>query len=197
MSRDSRQMDRSPERFAEQLSELDAGMQIEQPKVDWGKAVAKRRVQRQMATSIAGSLVVLGLIAPAVWFANQPAEPIKGGKPSGAELAENKEEVRAAAEREIIAFDRELSQLNRSIASINRRERSRKAHSKLTKLLKAAPSTKSGFSDPVEEGALVMLAAAEKAVQKHGRDAGMALYRRVVEIFPETRSAEIARRNLM
>jgi hypothetical protein len=197
MSRDSRQLDRSPEGFAEQLSDLDAGMQIELPKVDWSKAVAKRRAQRKMVTSIAGSVVVLCFLAPVVWFANQPAESIKGGKPAGVDLAKSKGEVRAAAARELLTLDRELSQLDRRIASINRRERSRKANLKMAKLLKAGPQVKSNFSDPVEEGALVMLAAAEKAVQKEGREAGMALYRRVVEIFPETRSAEVARRHLM
>lgn len=199
MSHDSRHMRDPSNRFAEQLSDLDAGLRIKQPKVDWSSVVAKRRARRQLTKSIAASVVVLSFVLPAVWYANRPGIQPIGGKPTGGqgELARNEEAVRAAARSEVLAMDRELSQINRQIASLQRKERSRKANMKAEAILKANPPSKATFSDPIEEGALVMLAAAEKTAKKEGKEAGQALYRRVVEIFPDSRSAEIARRELM
>jgi hypothetical protein len=200
MNRDSRHTDRHSDRFAEQFSELDSGLRIEQPKVDWAGVAAKRRANRRLVKSIAGSAAVLCLILPVVWYANRSSDEPVGTRPSGSgrEMAGNSAEtIRAEAKQELLAMDRELSQLNRRIASLQRKERSRKANLKTAAILKALPPEKSDYSDPVEEGALVMLAAAEKAAQKNGKEAGLALYRRVVEIFPSSRSAEIARRELM
>lgn len=200
MSRDSRQLDdpsdRLPERFVEQLADADAGMQLQPLKVDWAGIVAKRRARRRVNRSIAGAAVMICFVLPGVWYANRPVSPPRDEKAAPA-FVEHEATVRAAAKQELVDMDREISQLNRQIASLQRKERSRKANLKMVELLKATPATKSDFSDPIEEGALVMLAAAEKAAQKDGKEAGLALYRRIVEIFPESRSAEIARRELM
>lgn len=197
MSRDSRQLDSSSDRFAEQLSDLDAGMQLQRPDIDWRRAAAKRCARRQLMTSISGSLVVLLLVGSVVWLSSQPFRSEGEKDAVKVDVATFEKVQHARIERELVALNRELTQLDRSITSFNRRERSRKATTKIAVLQKTTSPLKSGFSDPVEEGALVMLAAAEKASQKDGRDAALPLYRRVVEIFPETRSAEIARRNLM
>lgn len=200
MSHDSRQLDdpsdRLFERAVEQLAVADAGLQLQPPKVDWAGAVAKRRTRRRVHRTIAGAAVVICIVLPGVWYANRSVSPPKGGVGEPA-IATHEAIVPAAAKQELVEMDRELSQLNRQIASLQRKDRSRKANLKTAALLKATPPTKSDFSDPIEEGALVMLAAAEKAAQKDGKEAGLALYRRLVEIFPDSRSAEIARRELM
>jgi hypothetical protein len=196
MSRDSRQLDDPSDRFVEQLSVADAGMRLQPSKVDWAGIVAQRRTRRRVNRTIAGAVVVICLVLPGVWYANRPASPPKNGI-GGPEFVEHEATAPAAAKQELVEMDRELSQLNRQIASLQRKDRSRKANLKTAALLKATPPTKTDFSDPIEEGALVMLVAAEKAAQKDGKEAGLALYRRVVEIFPESRSAEIARRELM
>lgn len=202
MNRDSRSVDQNSDRFAEQFagpfSEVDSGLRIERPKVDWAGAVAKRRARRQVSRSIVGATAALCVVLSMAWYANRPAPPTAGGAGGNRpEFAENEAKRLAAAKEELVAMDRELSQLNRRIASLQRKERSRKANLKTAELLKANPPGKNSFSDPIEEGALVMLAAAEKTAQKEGKEAGQALYRRIVEIFPDSRSAEIARRELM
>jgi hypothetical protein len=199
MSHDSRHMRDSTDRFAEQFSDVDAGLRIEPPKVDWARAAANRRAHRQITRSLGGAAVVLCLLLPVAWYANRPSEKATGGAPIDGPptLAENDAEIRAAAKQELGDMDRELSRLNRQIASLKQRERSRQANLKSAALLKANPIEKVDHSDPIEEGALVMLAAAEKTAQKEGKAAGLPLYRRIVEIFPDSRSAEIARRELM
>lgn len=200
MSRDSRQFDAPSDRavdgFAEQLAGADAGLQIEPLKLDWAGAAAKRKARRQVTRSLAGAAVMTCLVLLGVWYTNRPDFPPQNGK-GGPGFVEPELALNEAAKQELVNMDRELSQLNRQIASLQRKDRSRKANLKTAALLKATPPTKSDFSDPIEEGALVMLAAAEKAAQKEGKEAGLALYRRIVEIFPESRSAEIARRELM
>lgn len=196
MSRDSRQLDDLSDRFVEQFAGADAGLQIEPLKVDWAGAAAKRRTDRRVNRVIAGAAVMSCFVLFGVWCVNRPVSPPQGGK-GGPGLVEPELALSEAAKQELVNLDRELSQLNRQIASLQRKDRSRKANLKTAALLKATPPIKSDFSDPIEEGALVMLAAAEKAAQKEGKEAGLALYRRIVEIFPESRSAEIARRELM
>ena len=137
--------------------------------------------------------MVICIVLPGVWYANRSVSPPKGGVGEPA-IATHEAIVPAAAKQELVEMDRELSQLNRQIASLQRKDRSRKANLKTAALRKATPPTKSDFSDPIEEGALVMLAAAEKAAQKDGKEAGLCVYRRLVEIFPDSRSAEIAPR---
>jgi hypothetical protein len=188
MSRDSRPSDQ----LAEELRDLDAGLQLNRPKVDWAMVVSARRSRRRTVRMAVGSLIVLAIVLPAAWYATQPGNKREDG-PSMAGGPGVKPEASPETKQELLAMDRELSQIDRSIVSMKRSQRRALAE----KLAKQSKPIVTDSVDPIEEGALVFLAAAEKAERSSGKDASLALYRRLVELFPETRSADIARRQLM
>lgn len=187
MSRDSRPSDQ----LAEELRDLDAGMHVKRPQLDWAKAVSVRRSRRQNVRAAALSVAVLAIVLPAAWFAtrpiSKPGEPLVTSRDPVSPL-----KISLEAKQELLAMDRELSQINRSILSMKRSQRKSLAE-KVAK--RAKPAVVS--IDPIEEGAMEFLAVADKAERSSGKDASLPLYRRLVELFPETRSAEIARRQLM
>jgi hypothetical protein len=204
MSHDSRQLkpakdSSNNDRFIEQFSGVDSGLSIQQPKLDWTKVALQRRARRRISRSAGAALVVLLIASPVVWYANHGGVKPAGIPGTGSDLVvfEAPTASREAIREELLAFDRELSQLERSIVSLKRKDRVRISNRKKEALLQANPAGSKSFADPIEEGALVLLAAAEKAAQKDDKDASLALFRRLVEIFPDTRSADIARRELM
>lgn len=199
MSHDSRCVDDQSARFAEQLAGLDEGLEIARPQVDWSGAAKQRRAARQRNRAITGSVLAVCIAAPIVWYANTGAVTPVASDPAaaGGTVMAGAEADRVRARQELLAMDRELSQVQGQITSLRRKVRGEKVKQKTAALQKATPVTTSVFIDPVEEGALIMLAAAEKAALKEGKEAGQVLYRRLVEVFPDSRSADVARRELM
>jgi TolA-binding protein len=187
---------KSPFEDAKCVGEIDRGLRIERPRADWRASVDRRRLRRVRTHAAIASAMMLSLLAAAVWFTEQPRMSMQvGSVPQPiAKQSQSRREAESMTIDELQSIDRELERLNRTIALIQReqtRQRSRQAAASFS------AASASPLSDAFEDGAMALLRAAKKATREGGEEAARAIYRRLVEIFPETRSAEIARRELM